>query len=295
MVQTPLTREAVVEFSQQMPSFPRVVSEIIATVDDPDGTLNVLVESINHDPLIAARVLAAANRASSMARREAAVDDIYAATARVGMSRVREIALISSMNGFVQTLGSDERYRQLWLHSIAVAVAAQEIGLYIDRPVPLESALIAGMLHNIGQYWFFAYAAGDYRECMDEAISDSVALEVAERRRFGVDHAQVGAWLLAHWQLPANICEAVNGHRAPEAHPGNVLVALIHVAEVVSDALDLARSRESRVTHVSGAACNLLGMVWNADVHALFGRIEARSRHANAFFDATSEVLPTSG
>ena len=130
---------------------------------------------------------------------------------------------------------------------------------------------------------------------MDEAINDSVALEVAERRRFGVDHAQVGAWLLAHWQLPANICEAVNGHRAPEAHPGNVLVALIHVAEVVSDALDLARSRESRVTHVSGAACNLLGMVWNADVHALFGRIEARSRHANAFFDATSEVLPTSG
>jgi HD-like signal output (HDOD) protein len=165
--------------------------------------------------------------------------------------------------------------------------------LYIERSVSLESALIAGLLHNIGQYWFFAYAAGDYRECIDAAMQEAIPLEVAERRRFGVDHAQIGAWLLAHWQLPTNICEAVNGHRAPEVHPGNVLVALTHVAEVISDALDLAHSRESRVTHVSAAACNLLGLVWNADVHALFGRIEARSRHANAFFDATSGALPT--
>jgi len=169
MLTMPLTREVVIEFSRQMPSFPRVVSEIIATVDDPLGTLGALVESIQHDPVIAARVLAAANRASSAARREAPIDDIYAATALVGMSRVREITLISSMNGFVETLGANARYRQLWLHSIAVAVAVQEVSRYTDHMVALESALVAGLLHNIGQYWFFACAAADYSECTDAA------------------------------------------------------------------------------------------------------------------------------
>ena len=72
-----------------------------------------------------------------------------------------------------------------------------------------------------------------------------------------------------------------------------MLVALIHVAEVISDALDLAHSSDSRVTHISAPACDLLGIVWNTDVQALFGRIEARSRHANAFFDATTEEFPT--
>lgn len=280
-----VTRDAVIELSQRMPSFPRVVADIVATVDDPDGSLNVLVQTINHDPLIAARVLAAANKASERVRREAIISDTYAATALVGMSRVREIALISCVNGFLQLLGSDARYHQLWLHSIAVGVAAQELALYTERTVSVESALIAGLLHNIGQYWFYAYAAGDYRECMQAAIDEAVPLEVMERQRFGIDHAMAGAWLLEHWQLPAPICDAVNGHRAPDSHHGNLLVPLVHVAEVVSDALDLAGSHESRVTHVSATACRALGLVWDGHVHALFGRIEARSRHANAFFE----------
>ena len=286
-----LNREAVIEFSQQMPSFPRVVADIIATVDDPEGSLNVLVHTINHDPLITARVLAAANKATERVRREAVISDTYAATALVGMSRVREIALISCVNGFLDLLGSDARYRQLWLHSIAVGVAAQELALFTERTVSVGSALIAGLLHNIGQYWFYAYAPGDYGDCMQAAMDDAVPLEIMERQRFGIDHAMAGAWLLEHWQLPAAICEAVNGHRAPDAHHGNLLVPLVHVAEVVSDALDLAGSHESRVTHVSGAACHALGIAWNASVHALFGRIEARSRHANAFFEVPPSVM----
>lgn len=281
-----LTRQAVIDFSLNMPSFPKVVSEIIATVDDPDGSLNALVHSINHDPLIAARVLAAANNASARVRRSEVISDTFAATALVGMSRVREIALVSCVNGFLQLLGDDPSYRQLWLHSMAVGVAAQEIAVYTERDVSVESALIAGLLHNIGQYWFYAYDAKAYRNCMQAALAEAVPLQAMERLHFGTDHAMVGAWLLGHWELPANICDAVNNHRAPDAHIGNLLVPLVHVAEVVSDALDLADSQVSRVSHVSAPACRALGLIWDAEVHALFGRIKARSRHANAFFTA---------
>jgi hypothetical protein len=41
---------------------------------------------------------------------------------------------------------------------------------------------------------------------------------------------------------------------------------------------------ENRVTSVSSTACARLGLIWNEDVRSMFGRIEARSAHANQIF-----------
>ncbi len=59
---------------------------------------------------------------------------------------------------------------------------------------------------------------------------------------------------------------------------------LVHVAEVLSNALDLTGCAENRVVTLSAAACRTLGITWNESILPLFGRIEARSSHANAFF-----------
>jgi hypothetical protein len=58
----------------------------------------------------------------------------------------------------------------------------------------------------------------------------------------------------------------------------------VHVAEVLANALDLTGREENRVTSLSSAACNALGLTWDESTRALFGRMEARSRHANALF-----------
>ena len=60
----------------------------------------------------------------------------------------------------------------------------------------------------------------------------------------------------------------------------------MHVAEVVSNALNLSIGDENRVSFISNAACEQLGLVWDERAQALFGRIEARSRHANRFFSS---------
>jgi hypothetical protein len=64
---------------------------------------------------------------------------------------------------------------------------------------------------------------------------------------------------------------------------------LIHVAEVISNALDLGGHFENHVTYLSPAACQKLGLTWTADSRELFGRIEARSSYAIAFFSISSE------
>ncbi|MDD2744196.1 MAG: hypothetical protein PHV02_18190, partial [Rhodocyclaceae bacterium] len=58
----------------------------------------------------------------------------------------------------------------------------------------------------------------------------------------------------------------------------------VSIAEVLSNALDLAGRADNHVTQISSAACEALGLVFDANIQPLFGRIEARSKYANALF-----------
>ncbi len=102
--------------------------------------------------------------------------------------------------------------------------------------------------------------------------------------RFGVDHAEIGAWLAEHWKLPTSLISGIRHHHDAGTESYELLVPLLHVAEVLSNALDLGGRAENRVTRISSTACSRLGIVWDENIRPLFGRIEARSAHATSIF-----------
>lgn len=279
-----VTRDLVIDKASELPGFPRVISEILATIDDPDANLNVLSQLIKLDPVIAARVLALANSAAAHTHPRAAVRDIYAATSLIGMGRVRQMTLISSCLDYFGKIGPANLGATFWQHSVAVGICGEEVALHIDKPVPASQALIAGLLHDIGQLWLYNFRAGSFRSAWNQALSSNCGIEVAEAERFGVAHPTIGAWLAEYWSLPPAIIKAIRHHHDGDADLDETLVPTIHVAEVLANALDLGERKENRVMRISAAACHSLGLVWDEDVRNLFGRIDARSRHANAFF-----------
>lgn len=281
----PLSRDEVIERIRTLPSFPDIVLEILATLDDPESNLKLLVDHIQHDPVIAARVLSSANVAAVRTQRVSAIRDTFTAVSLIGMGSVREMALISSIADFVGDIASDAGMSaSYWRHSVAVGVCSQELALCCSGPVSVDVALIAGLLHDIGQLWLHRFKTDAFGVIWKQEISCGVGIEQAERDQFGTDHASIGAWLAEHWGLPANLVSAIRCHHAPDKELAEPLVPVVHVAEVLSNALDISGRDKNRVTSISSAACNRLGLVWNEGVRPLFGRMEARSRHANALF-----------
>jgi HD-like signal output (HDOD) protein len=163
-------------------------------------------------------------------------------------------------------------------------VCSEELALHTAAPASASAALIAGLLHDVGQLWLYRFKADSFSQAWPHALANGIGIEQAERERFGVDHSVIGAWLAEHWTLPANIVTAIRCHHAPEQALGEPLVPVVHVAEVVSNALDLTGREENHVTSISSAACSALGLTWDESARVLFGRMEARSRHANALF-----------
>ena len=279
-----LDQDAVIEHSRRLRSFPSVVLDILATVDDPDSCFKVLVRCIEHDPIIAARVLAAANIAAVRMRRHDAVTDIYTATSLVGMGRVREIALVGSLAPFLWSMAGESASTRLWQHSVSVGVCCQEVLLHTGASASSDDAMITGLLHDLGQFWFYNFDEQGYRRCWSQARGYAGGVEDVERAQYGIDHSMVGAWLGEHWRVSKSICEAICGHHRGAGTPHNDLVPLVHVAEVLSHALELGGGDEHHVTSISAACCEQIGLRWDESVQALFGRIEARSRYANGYF-----------
>lgn len=274
-----LSRDEVIGRAACLPAFPRVVSTILATLEDENACVGALVHHVERDPVITARVLSLANSAALHTRPGPAIRDVATATSMIGMARLREIVLAVSLAEFARNGRVSTAF---WEHSVAVGVCAQTLAKHVA--VGLDHALVAGLLHDIGQLWMARFYPLEFqmvRLAMAERTED---INSVEREYLGLDHCEVGVILAEHWDLPEAIGLAIFHHHAPEPGLAERLVAVTHVAEVIANALDLAGREENQVSALSAAACADLGIDWNEDHNVLFGEIEARSEFACAVF-----------
>jgi len=75
-----------------------------------------------------------------------------------------------------------------------------------------ETAYVAGLLHDVGGLVLLARWPQRYGKLLQRARREPNTRRAAERQRFGVDAAQLGAELLRQWGLPEDIVAAVRGH-----------------------------------------------------------------------------------
>jgi len=107
---------------------------------------------------------------------------------------------------------------ELWEHSLSVALATREI-LHEKELKPCEEAFTAAFLHDVGKL------------VLSTALEDDPgAVESPDAGAAGFDHAEAGAALLNHWNMPYWLVAAVRLHHA--ASDGSFVIAdLVGLAE----------------------------------------------------------------
>lgn len=269
-----LTPEAILQSLPKLPAFPRIVTQILAVLDDDNASLSALVNHLQRDPVIAGRVLSAAN-ASQFAHRS--LGGVSAAVSFIGMRRVREIVLTTSMLDFSNSMRVPKFF---WEHSLAVGICTQELAREFNMDE--DRALVAGLLHDIGKLWMAYLHPQEEQKVQDMLASRPQPLCEAEREVFGMDHCAIGAIIARYWKLPEEIIEAITAHHRPDNPDLGKLAAATHVAEAICNGLDLPPRNDNQVIEISLPALQALEMDWNADMNDLLGRIDARFQHARA-------------
>ncbi len=270
---TPPGLDQLMAHAEALPSLPEIVQHLMRSLKDEGADVDTLAHHINADPAIVARLLAAAN--SSAFGVSTRIDSARQAFYYLGVNRVVNIIMATALIQRFDMRTADFDVRLLWRHALGVAICARVLAEQIG--IDPEMAFTAGLLHDIGQVLMFAAAPSAYAQSLELRQRNDVSILAAEIEVFGYDHTAAGSLLAKDWKLPSEIAEAIAAHHEPDldSNTGSELGDLIHLAEVLSHALDLGEQPNNRVPDLSERACANLGVSWPTFARK-FPEIEAR-------------------
>lgn len=256
----PIDRALLAQQLRALPALPQAALDALAALREDGASSDHCSALIGRDQALAARVLRLANSAFyGVPGRVGSVRDAVHLLGRRTLATLLTAATLSEQ--FNARSCPTFAFDGFWCHSIAVALACR--GLAQALRVDEEQAFTVGLLHDIGR---LALAAQFPRQ-MDAALRRSQdaddRLTAIEREVLGVDHVEVGSRIAEHWRFPDAVVAAIAGHHAPPGDHGNgsaSLVDIVHVADALAHALDLAGDPDEAVPAIDPATWNRLAL-----------------------------------
>lgn len=219
-----------------VPSIPAVYFRVLKELQSPSATAQSIGEIVAQDPGMTAKLLQMVNSAFFGISRKIA--NVSEAVQMLGINTVRSLGLtIHAFSCFEQSQVRSFSIGRIWNHSVATGQIAKQIAGMARMGAPIsDEAFIAGLLHDLGKLMLCANMVSQYQQAMALVETDNLAIWEAEQRVFGATHADVGAYLLGLWGLPAPVVEAVALHHQPRRAVMRTFCPLtaVHVADVLA-------------------------------------------------------------
>ncbi|MBI5106578.1 MAG: HDOD domain-containing protein [Solirubrobacterales bacterium] len=207
---------------------------MIALCDDQDSTAADLVAALEQDATFAANLLRFANSA-------ARAHPIRAKTVRqavmlVGRRALRRLALEAATFRFLERAKGNGRASCGQLHLHAITVALGSAAAAEEARVAADNAHLGGLLHDVGKLVLPLVFGEDECDALAREFPTGAERVLAERERFGIDHAQCGALLAERWGLPAEVASIVAWHHGGPTGVGapNNDIAAVQIADSVA-------------------------------------------------------------
>ncbi|GAB6040997.1 sensor domain-containing diguanylate cyclase [Endothiovibrio diazotrophicus] len=201
-----------------LPTIPAVALKLLQLTSNERTDAADLARVIEADAALAAKILRIVH--SPLYRLRRRITSVTHAVSVLGFQRIREIALgVALFEQLSQTpRGPAFDPMGFWRHCLSVASLckglAEQTG-YDD----LDTAYVAGLLHDIGKIIIETRGAIAYGVLLDDAHRGSGPLMEEERKLFGIGHDDIGAWFCAQWGLPSPLVNAIQLHHRPLDHP----------------------------------------------------------------------------
>jgi HD-like signal output (HDOD) protein len=191
----------------------------------------------------------------------AKVDSITKAVTIIGTQQLRDLALAASVMGVFKGIPEDLlNMTSFWRHSIACGIIARSLAVY-RRESNVERLFVAGMLHDVGHIVLASARPAICRDFLEAQRDTGRFYLELERERLGFDHAELGGALLKKWKIPTSIGEPVTYHHNPaSAEQFRLETALIHLADIICQAMELGQGAEQKVMPLDESAWERLGL-----------------------------------
>lgn len=186
----------------ELPSFPDIAMRVRQALADDNVTPDKVVRVVGSEPALAARLLQVANSAALNLSGKV-VTELRTAVARLGFNLVRSAAIAFAMSQLkkVDALkGLENQLDVLWERSAAVAATSHVLARRCSKVNP-DTALLAGLLHGIGELYILARANQHPALFANEPVYHMIVRDW---------HSSIARALLENWDMADEVIQAVS-------------------------------------------------------------------------------------
>jgi len=198
-----------------LPAMPDMATKLLQLRNDPRATIPALTAIVENDPSLAAQIVRYARSAFFGYRGK--VETIQEAITRVlGFDTTVNIALGFAVGRAFRTpAGGTLGLNAFWRHAVYSAALCQTLAGRLPQGMRVKPGLayLAGLLHNFG-FLITGHLFPREFEMLDRVVeaNPDVPVPFIEKRVLGIEHTQVGAWLMEAWGMPDAVTVSVREH-----------------------------------------------------------------------------------
>ena len=237
--------------STEIPPLPNAAMRVATLAQDANVSTRAIADAIGCDPALAARILRVANSPLYAPLRR--ITSLPMAVGALGHRVIYQMVIASIASEAFRRKERSPLEKVLWEHSVAVALMAREISSALGMRGS-EEAFLCGLLHDIGKLLLIRHDALLYLQLVE--TDDGRDLLTREEEIYGYTHAQIGALVARHWELPEEIAYAIYHHQRPGHVDQSIFMArVVNVADGIANAsgIGLRKIEEEEVVRSESA------------------------------------------
>ena len=243
----------------QLPTIPGVAQHVLALAMASPPSRRDLQLAIEADASLSARALGLALELKGYADPLTSIDSLLDSIPL----DVLAANLLSLQIADDQVL-REGRLVRLWRHILATGMASQALAARLGTVDP-ATALLAGIVHDIGQVALPCLMPRAYAQVIARVEESGADPIEAEHEVFGVDHAVVGRRLAQRWGFPESLQSVVWLHHqaqapATEAPGVAALVQIVRLADILARREGFSYHPSEQVSENPGEVAERLGL-----------------------------------
>jgi len=231
----------------ELPSFPDIALRVRKVLSDENVSQDMVVRVVGSEPALAARLMQIGNSAALNFSGKP-ITELRSAISRMGFNMVRSAAIAFAMSQLKKQdalKGLEVPLEDLWKRSAAVAAMSHAVARRYSKVNP-DTALLAGLLHGIGELYILTRSAQHPGLFANQAAYTAIVRDW---------HAAIAKALLENWEMAGEVIEAVSNFEDLERlHTGPVdLTDVVTVGNLLAAFKDHPETIELNMHDV--AAC----------------------------------------
>ncbi len=241
-----------------LPEIPLIVSELNEVISNPLSSADDIANVVIKSPSLTATLLRIVNSALYACPSE--IDNVSQAVTLIGTKEIFGLAVgISALAIFKKIPKEIINMYSFLRHSIACGIIARIFAAHKNLQ-QTEQLFVSGLLHDLGRVVLYICFPDDSVRILENCYRSDKLLYEEEDEYLGCNHTHIVQYLLQHWKLPMALENNVIHHHNPSEAQNPIPATIVHLADIMVNALGMGSSGERFVPPLDHAAWEELGL-----------------------------------